>query len=121
MFKVWRNFRWATTRRAAFRSPGRTPSVESSFYKRDPQLTTEVTMKMRTSLAVLAAATLFVASAVSAAVAAVPSSGTQVPASSATTNSMENGQRVIFFNEQGKQQSAPSHYAELWGEAASGG
>jgi hypothetical protein len=69
----------------------------------------------------LAAAVLLAASAASAAVAGVQSSGTQAPASVATTNSMDSGQRVIFFNKQGKEQRAPTHYAELWGDAALGG
>jgi hypothetical protein len=77
-------------------------------------------MKMRTCSLGLATAVLLAASTASAAVAAVPSSGTQAPAS-VTTNSMDSGQRVIFFNRQGKEQSAQSYYAELWGRAALGG
>jgi hypothetical protein len=68
----------------------------------------------------LAAAVLLAASAASAAVAGMQSSGTQASAS-VTTNRMATGQRVIFFSKQGKVQSAPTHYAELWGDAALGG
>jgi hypothetical protein len=34
---------------------------------------------------------------------------------------MNSGQRVIYFNKEGKEQIAPTHYAELWGGADSGG
>jgi hypothetical protein len=83
----------------------------TAFFQWGGQLTTEAAMKMRTCSLGLAAAVLLAASVASAA----------VPASSTTMNSTDAGQRVIFFNKQGKEQSAPSHYAELWGDAALGG
>jgi hypothetical protein len=30
-------------------------------------------------------------------------------------------QRVTFFNKQGHVQNAPTHYAQIWGDAALGG
>jgi hypothetical protein len=74
-------------------------------------------MTKRTCSLALAVAVLLTASAASAAVPGVQSSGTQVP----TMNNRNSAQRAIFFNKQGKEQSAPSHYAELWGDAALGG
>jgi hypothetical protein len=75
----------------------------------------EPAMKMRTRSLGLAAAVLLTVSAALAAVADAKSP------ESTTMNSANIGQRVIFFNKQGKEQSAPTHYVELWGEAALGG
>jgi hypothetical protein len=66
---------------------------------------TEAIMKVRMCSLGLAAAVFLAASAASAAV-SVPT---------------DPGQRVIYFNQQGKAQSAPTHDAELWGRAALGG
>jgi hypothetical protein len=78
-------------------------------------------MKMRTCSLRLTAAVLLTASTASAAIAGAQSSGTEAPASVTTRNTMDTSQRVIFFNKQGKEQSAPTHYAEFWGDAALGG
>jgi hypothetical protein len=77
-------------------------------------------MKSRTPSLVLAAAVLLAASAASAAVPNMQSSGTQTRAP-AMTQSDNGNQRVTFFNKQGDVQNAPTHYAQIWGDAALGG
>jgi hypothetical protein len=39
----------------------------------------------------------------------------------AMTLSGNDSQRVTFFNKQGEVKKAPTHYAEIWGDAALGG
>jgi hypothetical protein len=59
-------------------------------------------MKTRISSLALAAAVLLAASAASAAVPGVQPSGAQVPVSASTMDKGNSGQRVTYFNKQGK-------------------
>jgi hypothetical protein len=77
-------------------------------------------MKLRTPSLVLAAAVLLAASAASAAIPSMQSSGTQARAP-AMSQSDNGSQRVTFFNKQGHVQNAPTPYAQIWGDAALGG
>jgi hypothetical protein len=75
-------------------------------------------MKPRTPSLVLAAAVLLAASAASAAVPSMQSSGMQTRT---LTQSGNDNQRVTFFNKRGNAQNAPTPYAQIWGDAALGG
>jgi predicted phage tail protein len=77
-------------------------------------------MKPRTPALVLATAVLLAASAASAAVPSMQSLSTQTRAP-AMSQSDNGNQRVTFFNKQGHVQNAPTHYAQIWGDAALGG
>jgi hypothetical protein len=75
-------------------------------------------MKIQTSTALAAALLLARVSVASAA--GVPPLRVQTSTGSTATPNRNGGETVTYYNQQGKAQTAPTHFAEIWGDAGLG-
>jgi hypothetical protein len=51
----------------------------------------------------------------------VAAAATMLSHPASMTPHWNNGNKVTFFNKQGKQQDTPTHFAQIWGDASLGG